>query len=233
LEVDKIWVQKSTGAETKYHAMDEAEQKFEEMIHKPPNKALVDRGLVEKARPMFKEEWEKLAIHDGKIKETDGVWVGLAHKTPTSDPVARGSCACGLITWTAFVSPTASSNCYCSTCRKVSGSPYITFMDFPLSKVAFSPPFGKPYMKTFKASEYAERGFCAECGSTLTMWYKAEPDVIGVAVGSIDEEKSTLGFYKGPGKHIYTGSVPSWYKIAEDTLPRQETMEAAGKLLAK
>jgi ubiquinone/menaquinone biosynthesis C-methylase UbiE len=232
LEVEKIWFQKSIGAGTTYHSIDEAEQKFEEMIYRPPNKALVDAGLIEKARPMFKEEWKKLAVHDGKIKETDGVWVGLARKPASSEPVGRGSCACGAVSWTSFSYPTASSNCHCVTCRQISGSPYITFMDFPLSKLIFSPPFGKPYMKTFKASEYAERGFCGECGSTLTMWYKADPDTISVTAGSIDEDKSAKGFYKGSEKHIYVGSVPSWYNVPDDGLPRQETMKSAGYLLA-
>jgi ubiquinone/menaquinone biosynthesis C-methylase UbiE len=232
LEVEKVWLQPSTGVPTTYHEVGEWESRFDSVIYDPSNKALVDRGLVDDAKPLFKEEWEKLAIHDGKIKATDEVWVALARKPSASPPiVVKGSCACHAITWTAFAQPGSSCNCYCSICRKMSGSPFITFVEFPLGKVRFDPPLGKPYMQIFKASEHAERGFCGQCGSTLWMWYKNDADVIYVAAGSIDEEGSIKDCYQGPRSHIFASDVPGWYRIPKDGLPREETMPGIKKLL--
>ncbi len=65
------------------------------------------------------------------------------------------------------------------------------------------------------------------------MWYKNDGDVIHVAAGSIDEEGSLKDCYQGPGNHIFINDVPGWYKIPEDGLPRQETMEGIENLLGK
>jgi hypothetical protein len=233
-EIEKVWQRETTGTETTFHSIDDWEARFNDMIHMPPYKALVDRGLIEEARVLFKEEWEKLAVHEGKIKETFFVWVALARKPASKEPItARGSCACGKISWsTTATSTNSSSNCYCSTCRKISGSPYITFLDVRLSKFTYSPPLGRPFLKVFEASPYAERGFCRECGSTLTMWYRADPDSIHIAVGTLDEEKSVAGWYKGPESHIYLKDLPSWHEVAEgDGLTRNETMADAEEML--
>jgi len=232
-EIEKVWSRPMTDQETSYHEIEDWEQRFDDMVQKPPCKALVDRGLVAKAKPMFKEEWANLAGDNGKIKETFFVWVALARKPKELGPIAaRGSCACGKVSWSTTAPTThAYSNCYCVTCRKISGSPYITFVDIPLSKLTFHPPLGYPYMKVFKASPHAERTFCGECGSTIGMWYRAEPDGGGVAAGTIDEEKTVKGWFKGPQSHIYVKDVPSWYEIPEDGRRRHDTMLEVGRLL--
>lgn len=230
LEVEKIWLKAPAGLATNYLSIDEADTRFDAQIYSPSNKALVDRGLVDEARQLFREEWKKLANKDGKIVDLDGVFVGIARKPLLSTTFGKGSCACGAISWTATAEMILSCNCHFSICRKISGSPYVTFANYPQSSVTFSPPLGKPHLKTFAVSPYAERTFCGECGSNFTMWYKEDPDTIDMAIGTLDEGKSTVGFYKGPQRHIYTGDVPSWYRIPEDDLKREETMEGVEKL---
>lgn len=232
-EIEKVWQRETTGAETAYHSIGDAETRFNNMICTPSCRALVDHGLVEEARILYKEEWAALAVYGGRIKGTFFVWVGLAKKPASKEPItARGSCACGKLSWsTTATSANSSANCYCSTCRKISGSPYITFLDVPLCRFTYSPPLGWPYLKLFEASPYAQRGFCGECGSTLSMWYRADPDNIHLAVGSLDENRSVEGWYKGPESHIYLKDVPSWHEVAEgDGLRRNETMVDADKM---
>jgi ubiquinone/menaquinone biosynthesis C-methylase UbiE len=232
-EVENLWWSKSTGAEPVYHEKEAWEAKFDELVRKPPCKTLVDAGLVEKARPLFMEEWAKLAVHEGKVKEVDGVWVILARKPASPDPIAaRGSCACSKINWsTSHPKADSASNCHCSTCRKLSGSPYITFINLPAHTLTYSPPLGAPYLRTFSASKFATRDFCGECGSTLSMWYRKDPGVIAVAAGTLDENQSAGGWFGGADNHIYIGEVPRWYTVPEDGVRRLETMSAVGRLL--
>lgn len=233
LEVDKIWFKAPAGKGPEYHDISEAEERFDVIANGPLNKSLVDHGLLDQAKPLFIEEWKKLANDEGKILESNGVWCGLAYKPLEAKVYGKGSCACGAIKWTAFAPAGPSANCHCSICRKISGSPYVTFIEFPVNKIIFDPPLGKPHLKISKLTPYAERGFCRECGSTMTMEYVGdmESGVTYIAAGSIDEEQSEAGFYNGPGRHIYAGSVPEWYKFPEDGLERQSKMKGADRLL--
>lgn len=100
-------------------------------------------------------------------------------------------------------------------------------MDFLATSVAFS---SSP--KLISVSPNAERGFCVECGSTLTMAYRADPATIALAIGSMDEDKSGKDVLKDVRlKHIYLEDVPSWYQVPDDGLERWETMKEAKTLL--
>src|SRR4051812_29207832 len=106
-----------------------------------------------------------------------------------------GSCFCGAVRFTASSAPKGLTHCHCITCRKLSGAPFMTWTNFPISAMTwhFNTPSpsadrataastvdiksdaASPF-KTVKVSDIAERGFCQECGSPLTMWYFCEPD---------------------------------------------------------
>ncbi|KAF2434749.1 hypothetical protein EJ08DRAFT_730456 [Tothia fuscella] len=148
-------------------------------------------------------------------------------ETPPPKPIIRGSCACSSITWTSNTLPTSATFCHCITCRKISGGPFIAFMDFPLPSITFSTP-----PKEISISPNATRGFCDQCGSTLTMVYKAEPENVGVAMGSLDEEGSERVDWRGLRlKHIYVRDPPGWFEIPNDGLEREEEMSGKERLL--
>lgn len=88
----------------------------------------------------------------------------------------EGSCACGTTEWSSPSLPTMASFCHCTVCQKISGGSFIAFMDLPLRDVLWigakapTKPNQTP-LKMMSMSKNAERGFCRECGSTLTMRY--------------------------------------------------------------
>jgi len=49
----------------------------------------------------------------------------MASKTIT------GSCGCGNITWTSTAPPEHLDYCYCLTCQRVSGAPFMAWMGIP------------------------------------------------------------------------------------------------------
>jgi hypothetical protein len=95
-------------------------------------------------------------------------------------------------------------------CRKHSGAPALAFVHFLAGEFAWVR--GEP--TRFQSSEFAQRGFCPNCGSTLTMHEDVLADRVQVAVGSLDE----------PGRvhiddHVWTEQAIPWFQIA-DQAPR-------------
>jgi hypothetical protein len=50
-----------------------------------------------------------------------------------SKPLFRGACACARLSYTSTSPPSGTTSCYCTTCRKLSGSASMTFTHVPAS----------------------------------------------------------------------------------------------------
>ncbi|KAG9235461.1 Mss4-like protein [Amylocarpus encephaloides] len=119
--------------------------------------------------------------------------------SPTS-PALTGSCMCGHVKYTSTTLPTHLTSCYCKTCRRLSGAPFLTFGDFPVTALTFT---SNPSSRMFTSySGIAVRSHCRECGSPISMQYKCEPETIGITVGSIEEE-SVRGPLPRVTSHIF------------------------------
>ncbi|SLN42033.1 GFA family protein [Ruegeria meonggei] len=75
----------------------------------------------------------------------------------------QGQCMCGAVTVTATPARDALGACHCDQCRRWTSSMLVTFQAEP-GYAALGP------VKVFTSSDWAERAFCAECGSAL--WYR-------------------------------------------------------------
>jgi len=76
--------------------------------------------------------------------------------------------------------------------------------------------------KFYKSSDFAERSFCADCGSSLVQ-RPFDGDWIAVTTGTLDNPE------KMPPKDDHCGieSQMPWLKI-DDDLPRKRTEEVMG-----
>jgi hypothetical protein len=102
-------------------------------------------------------------------------------------------------------------------CRRFSGAAFMTFVHFPAG--AFVWEHGQP--TRYRSSAEAERGFCARCGSTLTMHEAVLPDRVQVALGSLDRPQDVR-----PDDHVWTRHQLPWLEIVDD-LPRHATISDA------
>ncbi len=73
----------------------------------------------------------------------------------------EGQCLCGEVTARAIMSKPMMRACHCDMCRQHTSS---MFMSLGIDKGSLS--FDGP-VKTYRSSDWAERGFCGTCGSTL------------------------------------------------------------------
>jgi hypothetical protein len=129
----------------------------------------------------------------------------------------EGGCLCGAIRYVSTAAPTRCVVCHCGDCRKHSGAPCLSFVHFPVE--AFAWTTGKP--RRFRSSEFAERGFCPTCGSTLTMHEEVLEDRVQVSLGSLDHPERV-----SPDDHVWTRSRIPWFEI-DDALPRYSTSSPA------
>lgn len=75
----------------------------------------------------------------------------------------EGHCLCGAVTVRAAFEKPALRACHCDMCRRHTSSMFVSVANDPQSVEVSGPA------KSFQSSDWAERGFCENCGSTL--WY--------------------------------------------------------------
>jgi hypothetical protein len=95
-------------------------------------------------------------------------------------------------------------------CRRHSGAPALAFVHFRARDFNWltSAPF------RYRSSENAQRGFCANCGSTLSMHEDVLADRVQIAVGSLDEPARVR-----IDDHVWTEQQIPWFTMT-DELPR-------------
>jgi hypothetical protein len=124
-----------------------------------------------------------------------------------------GECLCGRVRYRAVADPIRVVNCHCPMCRRVSGAAFMTFVHFPAD--AFAWTGAEP--TRYRSSAAAERGFCAVCGSTLSMHEAVLADRVQVSLGSLDRPDLVR-----PDDHVWTRSQLPWLEVV-DELPRFAT----------
>jgi hypothetical protein len=129
----------------------------------------------------------------------------------------EGGCLCGAVRYRATTPPVRGVICHCPMCRRHSGAPVLAFVHFPARD--FTWLLGAP--ARYRSSEFAERGFCAKCGSTLSMHEEVLADRVQIAVGSLDDPARVR-----IDDHVWTKDRIPWFDVA-DNLPRFSTSSSA------
>ena len=125
---------------------------------------------------------------------------------------AKGKCLCGAITFEADEIDTHVHACHCSMCRRWSGSPALAAA---VGSVTFS---GEENISRYESSDWAERGFCKQCGSNL--FYLLKPARYILQAGTFNEQPFEL---EG---EIFCANKPGWYGFAGDH-PRHDELPDA------
>lgn len=98
-----------------------------------------------------------------------------------------GGCLCGAIRYTVKKPQTHIDVCHCSMCRKFSGGIGLG-MEAPMDGVLWE---GEDNIGLYQSSEWAERGFCKTCGSSL--FYRMPPSefhkkgMLSLCAGTLDD----------------------------------------------
>ena len=112
-----------------------------------------------------------------------------------------GACLCGAIRFRIAGRPIGGNICYCTQCRRQTGSPMAAFATFRLDQLELLA--GQP--ASYRASEIATRQFCARCGSAL-FWRADGREELDVFLGALDEPERL----RKPAMQIWTQHRLPW-----------------------
>jgi hypothetical protein len=113
---------------------------------------------------------------------------------------ATGGCLCGAVRYRVH-GPARTSLCHCRSCRLATGGPSLAWAIFDEGNVTFER--GAPAI--YESSPGVERGFCAQCGTSLTYRRANRPGLFDVTTASLDDPEVFP-----PSKEIWVSERLSW-----------------------
>ncbi len=114
-----------------------------------------------------------------------------------------GRCLCGKVSYTVAAATLHHHACHCGTCRRWAGGPAFAAA---VKDVSWR---GDDFVRRYASSEWAERGFCGDCGTHLFFHFKPTDDYY-ISVGSFDDDSD----FRLVGE-IYVDAQPPGYRFAE------------------
>ena len=120
-----------------------------------------------------------------------------------------GQCLCGKVRFRARGPLRGVVYCHCTQCRRQTGHHYAAtnVADEDLTVT------GIEHVTWYRASDFAQRGFCARCGSAL-FWKRDGAQDVSVMAGAFDQPSGLVGVC-----HIFVADKGEYYDIT-DGLPR-------------
>lgn len=97
-------------------------------------------------------------------------------------PSILGGCRCGDVRFEIVSEHLFVANCHCEDCRKNTGNAFTTYVGFQ-KKDAF---FIKDGRKVVSAAANIVRGFCENCGTSISYEGARWPDEIHLLIGTFD-----------------------------------------------
>ncbi len=120
--------------------------------------------------------------------------------------ISKGGCLCGKVTFTARTMNPHARSCHCSICQRWTGGPNLS-VDCG-SDVSFQ---GQENIRTYRSSDWAERGFCKHCGSSLFYHLKQYNSYI-IPTGIFDNNSQFIF-----DQQIFIDEKPIYYDFANLT----------------
>lgn len=120
-------------------------------------------------------------------------------------PIAVGGCLCGAVHYEVRGPLRAVVNCHCGQCRKFHGH-YAAYSNAATDNISIT---GYRNLKWYRSSNFARRGFCKECGSSL-FWERMKSGTISIAAGTLDSPTKLKTV-----RHIFVADMGDYYKLAD------------------
>ncbi len=132
-----------------------------------------------------------------------------------------GKCLCGAVRFSAVDVPAEVSVCHCAICRRWTTGPMMAV--HPRGGVTIE---NEASVTWYRSSEWAERGFCATCGSTL-FYRLIEGNILIPSAGALDDPSR----FTSVESHIFVDEKPAFYEFA-DKQPRLTGEEAIAQFMS-
>jgi hypothetical protein len=124
-----------------------------------------------------------------------------------------GGCACGRIRYTAAIDNDDAYLCHCRMCQRATGGVSIAFKNVRKDQVRW-----ERAPDHYQSSPIARRGYCSECGTSLTFEFP-DGENMDLTVGSFDDPERFV-----PRHHFGAESMHrAW--LNTDGLPEKKTAD--------
>lgn len=128
----------------------------------------------------------------------------------------HGSCVCGAVQYAIEGDGFEFQQCFCSRCRKKSGSAYAANYFVYADQLRYTRGEDKVRRFELPTAKYWSTCWCGDCGSAMP-WLSRTGKAWIVPAGGLDEAPAMR-----PRRNIYFGSRADWYEHA-DALETFET----------
>lgn len=130
---------------------------------------------------------------------------------------ATGGCLCGAVRYAIHGPLREVVNCHCGQCRRFHGH-YAAYSNAEWSAITLT---GEDRLRWFDSSDFARRGFCGTCGSSL-FWERRDSGGVSIAAGTLDEPTGLTTI-----RHIFVKDAGDYYRITDDLEQLPGTMSKA------
>lgn len=139
-----------------------------------------------------------------------------------------GRCLCGKISYRVDAEPLYAGHCFCTDCRRASGSGHMTAFGAPKAKLHIDGELAT-YRSVGGSGKMVTRAFCPTCGALIFAQSEARPpDVVNVTAGTLDDPSRI-----NPAFAVFCRSRAPWDcvpagVIEYDALPSSPQTAAGG-----
>lgn len=152
--------------------------------------------------------------HDRGAERWDRPVAFARELEPSAELGSVGGCACGALRLEIAARPTLELSCYCSDCRRSTGSVMAPLAFYPRETLRVRGE-AKLFERRNDSGYLVRKRFCPCCGTTVTHASESHPHLIAVPVGVLDDAT-----HFRPSTNIYVGSAPPWARLMP-TFPRR------------
>ena len=175
----------------------------------------IDQQFFDMGNQQFKNIAKPVRVYRARLLDVSAT--GTQHPffstSSVEDSPITGGCLCGAVRYEISAPAIDVNYCHCRMCQRFTGGYVAAGAFFPIEAFRFT----QGDLKYYRSSPIAERGFCADCGSSVV--YKSlvkalRADLYWVLLGSLDNPENFV-----PTMHFGIESQVPWFDVHDD-LPR-------------
>ena len=129
-----------------------------------------------------------------------------------SKNIHKGGCMCGAVRYQLESEKPWSVYCHCKSCRKHTGAPVAALVAGPPELVSWTA--GERAL--YQSSPERFRGFCRDCGTSLTWEAQSNGSWLGLHISTFDDPQ-----HLPPAEHVFHGESIPWVDIGGE-LPKYQ-----------
>ncbi|QQO12559.1 GFA family protein [Bradyrhizobium diazoefficiens] len=119
-----------------------------------------------------------------------------------------GGCACRNVRYECMEEPIVQLMCHCRDCQRSTGTAFSAMMMVASDKFNYVHGLPTFYETIAESGRPIRRGFCGKCGSPISAHWPTRPQLLIVAVGSLDDPSLF-----GPTAETWLSRAWSWHPL--------------------